>query len=283
VTRRAAWAALIFIGAIIITPLECARSHSFVPDGTAQSQPVAPFNEVLFLENILVIGTAPYQDERFNSQRAHGPLYDIGGGGGDLDYSASFDGPRRKEKRLGGASIDIFGWGDRSGWTPPIDLYCHIPSRRTAAIFPSRLHSEASDYELGKGAIPFGFPLRTMNADSFHIGWSRQIGTGCQFIVESIEKNEGALSGLKSSLPGLSQLVSCYPQSECECGYSNACQSGEKSVVSINKGNRADDLSPDDADDDWAFFLSVCIALIGGGLAYAGLKMGCDLIFGKNK
>lgn len=243
---------------------------------------MAPFNEVLSLEDILVIGAAPYEDERFNSHRIHRPTYDSGGGG-NLYYGASFDGLWGNEERLGGVSIGKFRWGNRSGWTAPIDLYCHIFSRCIAAVFPSWLHSEARDYELGVGAIPFRFALRAHSADALHISRLRRVSAGRQFVIEPIEKDESAFGSLENSLPGLSQLIGCDPQSEGESSDRDTSQCSEKAVVPIDKVNRAYDLSPDDADDDWAFFLSFLIAVTDGILTYASLKLGCDLIFGKDK
>jgi hypothetical protein len=73
------------------------------------------------------------------------------------------------------------------------------------------------------------------------------------------------------------------PEGECEGGDDKRGKCREKSIVSVNETQRADGLGFDDAGDSVAIVFGTIAALLGGILTYAGLKRGCDVVFGPSK
>ncbi len=88
---------------------------------------------------------------------------------------------------------------------------------------------------------------------------------------------------VNGTIGGAQETLSGSPQSVSEGGNGESGEGGEKTVVAVNKLQRADGLGGNDPTDDLAFLVSLLLAIGGGVLTYAGLKMGCNLIFGPNK
>jgi hypothetical protein len=87
---------IILIGAVVVAPLDEARTHSFAA-GATQSQPVAQFNEVLSSENVFIIGASPNKEQRLNPNWPHRPIYERNGGR-NIDYCARLNRLRSEEE-----------------------------------------------------------------------------------------------------------------------------------------------------------------------------------------
>jgi hypothetical protein len=88
---------------------------------------------------------------------------------------------------------------------------------------------------------------------------------------------------VNGTIGGTQETLSGSPQGIGEGCNSEGGERGEKSVVAVNKLQRTDRFGGNDPADDLAFLISLLVAGGVGVLAYTGLKMGCNRIFGPNK
>src|SRR5262249_16998807 len=58
----------ILIGPIVVTPLDKAGAGPFA-FVTLVPKPVAPFDKVSLAEHVFIIGSSPYENDRFNAER----------------------------------------------------------------------------------------------------------------------------------------------------------------------------------------------------------------------
>ena len=191
---------LALIGAIVVAPLNKVGAHSFAGIRAAKSQPVAPFDEMRLSENVLIVGSTPYNKQRLNAGWMHRPINQRTSSC-HLNKLTQLRRSGRYEKRLGRISVSIF-WRDWTRRSAPVDLKSHFPGWRTAAVLPSRRNSEARDVELGAAFIPFG-QLPVINR-------TFGIGRESQFDIEAIEINEGALDfgeGASSNTNGYTSSI----------------------------------------------------------------------------
>src|SRR5262249_1705914 len=124
----------------VFAPLNKTSAHAFI-GGAAKSELMAPFYEMPFPINILIVGAAPNQYHRFCTNWTHRPVYQSHCGG-NFAVIAGVGGPWGEKKWKGGRSF-INGGRYFAGWSAPIDPYGHFFGRRVAAVFPSGLNGEA--------------------------------------------------------------------------------------------------------------------------------------------
>jgi hypothetical protein len=106
---------------------------------------------------------------------------------------------------------------------------------------------------------------------------------GVNFDLRAVSGDEFFASKF-SILSSQSGLFFCgNPEGEGESRNRDSRERSEKSIVLINETQRADRLRSDDSDDGLALIIGVFGGILAGLLAYAGLKRGCDLVFGPNK
>jgi len=162
---RAAGAALAFINAIVITPLDKLGAHPFAADRSTQSELVTPFGEVGLAENVSVICSPPNEHlwARWNGI----PLpINEGHGAGHLNRVARLGGLGTEKERHPVISIGEIGsigmnWSIRA---TPIDTDSHVFDWRCPAVFPARLGREPRDkspgsFLYGSGKISFSTTL----------------------------------------------------------------------------------------------------------------------------
>ena len=249
---RAAGAALAFINAIVITPLDKLGAHPFAADRSTQSELVTPFGEVGLAENVSVICSPPNEHlwARWNGI----PLpINEGHGAGHLNRVARLGGlGTEKERhpviRIGEIGSIGMNWSIRA---TPIDTDSHVFDWRCPAVFPARLGREPRDKE--PGIISVWFRQNLIFNDA-------AIGGGSQFNIEPVKKNEGTFrleqsilcdgDGISGEfnllLPSSPKIVSGQPQADGGDRKDNRERANDALVVTLKESVQrieADDYS----------------------------------------
>jgi hypothetical protein len=273
---RQAGLLIILIGTIVSASLDEADAKVFAIMAVEPNL-ITPFDEMRPFENVIIVG-APPDEHPWITDKIILPYYrnhaviDKYLYFRNFNESAGFYSLRSEKKWLRGVLVYIIR-GNVS-WRPnPIDTNSHIFYRRVSAIFPFWLNGKTSDIEFWGSSISFWQFLRI----DFAVQCSGQL------IIEPIEINESAFRYFQSLPSGFPQAISRAPKGESEGRYNSGCDSSEESIMSVDKAQRTNRLSFDEDGDDLAVIIGTLGALFGGILTYAGLKRGCDLIFGPKK
>jgi len=79
---------------------------------------------------------------------------------------------------------------------------------------------------------------------------------------------------------GLPKTIRGSPQSESEDSNNQSAERSEKTIMAVNEAERTDSLRFEELGDGEAGSIAALVAVV---LSYAGLKRGCDFVFGPNK
>jgi len=268
VRAAAAMAALssIIIGAVVIAPLNESRAHSFLPM-TLKPELMAPLNEVGPPENILVIGATPDEDQWFHPGMMERPKINKRLSGGNFKEPTCFYRLWSQEEWLAGISVAIL-WRDRPDWPLPIHLNGHAPCGSVAAVLPSRLNSKAGNEEAGVVTVTFRQIYELIERPG--------ISSRGQFVIEAVDKHEGAIRDRVLVLAGFPQPVGGALKCPCEssdCERGNSC---EQNAISVKERAFTTEkhIFPNDGDTPLRFFIRFFGFLVGGiaaALVYARL------------